>query len=82
MMCKFEPAVEEDSIGSLKSASFDIECDSSHGDFPIAIKDYNKLAQNIGNEYRRIRSKNGAVTPANDATDNHKLDPMFLQDMR
>lgn len=56
--------VEEDSIGALKIASFDIECDSSHGDFPIAIKDYNKLAQNIGDEYRRIKSKNGAVTPA------------------
>ena len=24
-------------------ASFDIECDSSHGDFPIAEKGYNKL---------------------------------------
>jgi len=56
--------VEEDSIGALKIASFDIECDSSHGDFPIAIKDYNKLEQNIGDEYRRIKSKNSAVTPS------------------
>lgn len=30
-----------------KIASFDIEADSSHGDFPIAIKDYSKLAQEL-----------------------------------
>jgi DNA polymerase delta subunit 1 len=28
-------------------ASFDIECTSSHGDFPVAIKNYKKLAQDL-----------------------------------
>lgn len=28
-------------------ASFDIECNSSHGDFPVAIKDYSKLALDL-----------------------------------
>ena len=34
-------------IAPLLIASFDIECTSSHGDFPIAIKDYKKLAQDL-----------------------------------
>jgi len=34
-------------IAPLIIASFDIECTSSHGDFPIAIKDYKKLAQDL-----------------------------------
>ncbi len=33
-------------------ASFDIECDSSHGDFPLAKKDMGKLAQTIYSVYR------------------------------
>lgn len=32
-----------------KICSFDIEASSSHGDFPLAIKNYKKLAQNIVN---------------------------------
>lgn len=34
-------------IAPLLIASFDIECTSSHGDFPVAIKNYNKLAQDL-----------------------------------
>jgi len=34
-------------IAPLLIASFDIECTSSHGDFPIAIKNYKKLAQDL-----------------------------------
>ena len=34
-------------IAPLLVASFDIECSSSHGDFPLAIKDYKKLAQDL-----------------------------------
>ena len=30
-------------IAPLLIASFDIECTSSHGDFPVAVKDYRKL---------------------------------------
>ena len=34
-------------IAPLMIASFDIECTSSHGDFPLAKKDYKKVAQDI-----------------------------------
>jgi DNA polymerase elongation subunit (family B) len=34
-------------IAPLLIASFDIECMSSHGDFPVAIKNYKKLAQDL-----------------------------------
>ena len=34
-------------IAPLMIASFDIECTSSHGDFPVAIKNYKKLAQDL-----------------------------------
>lgn len=34
-------------IHGFKIASFDIECDSSHGDFPVAKKDCKKLANDL-----------------------------------
>lgn len=34
-------------IAPLLIASFDIECNSSHGDFPVANKNYKKLAQDL-----------------------------------
>jgi DNA polymerase elongation subunit (family B) len=36
--------VPKDIIAPLRIASFDIECMSSDGDFPVAIKDYKKIA--------------------------------------
>jgi DNA polymerase elongation subunit (family B) len=36
-----------EAISPLIVASFDLECSSSHGDFPVAIKDYRKVAQEI-----------------------------------
>ena len=36
-------------IAPLMIASFDIECTSSHGDFPVAKKDYRKVAQDLAN---------------------------------
>jgi DNA polymerase elongation subunit (family B) len=41
-----EPLNEETRV-PYKVCSFDIEASSSHGDFPLAIKDYKRLAQNI-----------------------------------
>ena len=35
-------------------ASFDIECDSSHGDFPNAIKDYKNLSIDLVNHYNHM----------------------------
>lgn len=43
--------IKKDSVGDIIFAGFDIEADSSHGDFPIAHKDYKKLARDIFNEY-------------------------------
>jgi DNA polymerase elongation subunit (family B) len=47
--CNWEKIIESEktNIGPIKIGSFDIECDSSHGDFPLAKKDYYKLALNI-----------------------------------
>ena len=36
---------------------FDIECDSSHGDFPIAVKDYKKLSENIIDEINAMKKR-------------------------
>ena len=49
--------VEHDSISKFKIASFDIECDSSHGDFPLAIKDFKKLAIDIYDGISRLHNK-------------------------
>ena len=38
---------DSDSIGSVRICSFDIECNSSHGDFPLAVKDYTKVARQL-----------------------------------
>lgn len=57
------PSTDE-SIGCLKVASFDIEADSSHGDFPVAKKDYYKLAMNIYDEDSRCRKHKQKVMPA------------------
>ena len=40
-------SIENNMIAPFKIASFDIECSSSHGDFPLAIKNYKKLAQDL-----------------------------------
>jgi|LakMenEpi03Aug12_release.lakeMendotaPanAssembly.Ray.scaffolds.fasta_scaffold01580_41 DNA polymerase delta subunit 1 len=40
-------SVNINKIAPLIIASFDIECTSSHGDFPVAIKNYKKLAQDL-----------------------------------
>tara|TARA_B100000902_G_scaffold399878_1_gene473285 strand:+ start:704 stop:4567 length:3864 start_codon:yes stop_codon:yes gene_type:complete len=41
------PMKTMESIVNYNICSFDIEASSSHGDFPVAIKDYKKLATNI-----------------------------------
>jgi len=54
--CKYEYEVDYRYVTSVKDKetavpykimSFDIEASSSHGDFPLPIKDYRKLAENI-----------------------------------
>jgi DNA polymerase elongation subunit (family B) len=41
--------LDRNNIAPLMIASFDIECMSSHGDFPVAKKDYRKVAQDLAN---------------------------------
>jgi DNA polymerase delta subunit 1 len=41
--------IEINNIAPLLIASFDIECTSSHGDFPVSQKDYKKVAQDLVN---------------------------------
>ena len=40
-------ALDINKIAPLMIVSFDIECTSSHGDFPVAKKDYKKIAQDL-----------------------------------
>jgi DNA polymerase elongation subunit (family B) len=40
-------------LAVINVASFDIEADSSHGDFPIGIKNYQKLAQDLVTLYNQ-----------------------------
>ena len=51
--------VEADSnthIAPLITLSFDIECDSSHGDFPLAKKNYKKLgAELLDNVHKKLK---------------------------
>ena len=44
---------QEETNVKIKVLAYDIECDSSHGDFPLAIKDYLKLAREIVREHER-----------------------------
>jgi DNA polymerase elongation subunit (family B) len=41
------PLPKKESVVPYKICSFDIEASSSHGDFPLAVKNYKKLATNI-----------------------------------
>lgn len=40
-------SISMDKIAPLVVASFDLECTSSHGDFPVARKDYKKVAYEL-----------------------------------
>jgi DNA polymerase elongation subunit (family B) len=39
-----EPVLDREDLAPMRVMSFDIECTSSHGDFPVAVKSYKKLA--------------------------------------
>ena len=60
--CKYEyftnvndiKSIDSSKLSSYRIASFDIECDSSHGDFPQAQKNFKKLAQDVFDSYQSI----------------------------
>lgn len=51
MYADIEPLREKEDRVPLKILSFDIEASSSHGDFPVPVKGYKKLATNIVDLY-------------------------------
>jgi len=62
--CKYEyickitdikPLPNKETIVPYKICSFDIEASSSHGDFPLPIKTYKRLATNIVDVFMRIQ---------------------------
>lgn len=64
--CKRELSVSTKDIGvnevrnaipKIKYMGFDIEADSSHGDFPLANKDYQKLARDIVTDYNMVKDE-------------------------
>ena len=50
--------LQEETISPFVIASFDIECDSSHGDFPLPTKDFKKLAIELYDSVNRMRANN------------------------
>ena len=49
--------IEDIQTSNYKIASFDIECDSLHGDFPMAKKSFKKTVASIFDSYKIINSK-------------------------
>ena len=66
--------VTNNNNSKMKIMSYDIECDSSHGDFPIPIKDYIKLAREIYNSYMKLHNINQALIEKYDKSDRTKID--------
>jgi len=48
------PNLEKETRVPYKICSFDIEANSSHGDFPVPIKSYKKLASNIMEYFNKL----------------------------
>jgi len=51
--CKDIQYFDSINMAKIKQLAFDIEADSSHGDFPVAIKTYKKLAQDLITIYNK-----------------------------
>ena len=47
-------SLDKNDLSNYRIASFDIECDSLHGDFPQAKKDFKKLSSDIFDSYQNI----------------------------
>ncbi len=71
--CKYEyelasrdivPLNSKETVVPYKICSFDIEASSSHGDFPIPIKTYKKLATNIVDVCDAVCRRAGATSSA------------------
>jgi len=56
------PQNEKETVVPYKICSFDIEASSSHGDFPIPVKSYKKLATNIVDAVFTKKAAHAAVS--------------------
>ena len=56
-----KPKNKVEGIAKYKICSFDIEASSSHGDFPVAIKDYKKLATDILENYNNYKDSDNYI---------------------
>ena len=56
-----ESLPEKERISPLIVASFDIECTSSHGDFPLAIKKYEKTTREIIQACSQFKDTNALI---------------------
>jgi DNA polymerase elongation subunit (family B) len=54
-LTNIKPMPNKETIVPYKICSFDIEASSSHGDFPLPIKTYKRLATNIVDMFMRIQ---------------------------
>jgi len=55
---------DRDDVAPLLVASFDIECNSAHGDFPVASKDYRKLGVDLEQAWELGIKERGSVYDA------------------
>ena len=81
-LCSIEAVVDNykhvnnyecEEMAPIITASFDIEADSSHGDFPMAIKNYRKLYNDILNFYTSKDRHMKTITQQINATKNTEL---------
>ncbi len=81
--CKYEykigfkdilPLNQKETIVPYKICSFDIEASSSHGDFPIPVKTYKKLATNIADLHNKMSNSSGSGSSSSSS------DPSFVID--
>jgi len=55
------PVVDKETIVPYKICSFDIEASSSHGDFPLPVKTYKRLASNIMDLYDKMQPNENMI---------------------
>lgn len=62
--------IDKNDLAPLLVASFDIECSSSHGDFPLPIKTYKKLGSELYDNYtNQMKNKVFSRMPPKDRID-------------
>ena len=75
------PIVEKLDMAPFIIASYDIECDSSHGDFPLAQKDFLKLGQETLDKYYSQSLQNKSISDLSDILNGYIHDG-FYQDKK